>query len=153
MNQWVGIINRTEARIFNAEDMSKIYTLKNSAGKQKNREFTTDKPGVARNRSLSKSSTHSLTGEKSPHNEAAKAFARKISEYLRKRHGEGRFASLLLIAEPRMQGWVRKELDPKIKKLAKWKSKDLAKASDQEIKILILGKEAVWPRAKPRSNS
>lgn len=144
--KWIAIVNRTEARIFNAEDMRKIYTLRNPLGREKNRSFTADKPGLGRNRSLSKGSIHNLTGEKSPHNEAAKKFAHKLNIYLRKRFHEHRFDTLLLSAEPRMQGWIKSGMQENLKKRSEWKPKDLAKLSDHELKALFLGKEAVWPR-------
>lgn len=152
--RWIAIVSRTEARIFDAEDMRKIYTLKNNLGREKNRAFTTDKPGLGRNRSLSKGSIHNLTGEKSPHNEAAKKFAHKLNAYLKKRFTEHRFDTLLLSAEPRMQGWVKSEMEESLKKRAEWRPKDLAKLSDYDLKVLFLGKEAVWPRkVTSQSNS
>jgi protein required for attachment to host cells len=95
-----------------------------------------------------------MTGEKSPHDEAAKVFAHKICEYLHKRHLEGKFTSLEMVAEPRMHGWVKECMGKDLLVLSHWTSKDLGKLSDHEVKILFLGKEAVWPHARSsQSNS
>ena len=138
MTKWIAIVNRTEARIFDAQDMRKIYTLKNGAGREKNRAFTTGRPGFGRNRSLAKGSTHGLTGEKSPHDEVAKKFALKLNAYLQRRFLENQFESLLLSAEPRMQGWLKGGMEKTLKNRSEWKRKDLANLSDHEIKKLFL---------------
>lgn len=152
--KWIAIVNRSEARIYNSEDMTKIYTLKNNLGRLKNRDFMTDKPGSDRNRSHSKASTHSLDGEKSPHDEAAKKFAKKISLYLKKRFEEHLFQELLVSAEPRMLGLVKSSMEKSLTPHVEWQRKDLVKLSDHEIKILFLGKESTWQTAiVPQSNS
>lgn len=154
LSKWIVVINRVEARVYDSKDMRKLYVLTNSLGREKNRAFTTNRPFLGRNRSLSKSLTHNLDDEKSPHDEAAKKFAKKICLYLKKRFDEHRFGELLLVAEPRMHGWVEQSLDKKIADRSTWKASDLGHLSDHEMKIRFLGKEAVWPRAVPsQSNS
>lgn len=143
--KWIVIINRVEARVFDAEGMLRINVLQNAAGREKNRAFTTDKPFTGRSSGLSKSLTHSV-GESSPHDEVAKRFAKKIGNYLKKRFDEHLFESVVLVAEPRMHGWVNSALDDQLKKLATWESGDLGKLSDHELKIHFLGKESAWPR-------
>ncbi len=62
--------------------------------------------------------------------------------------------NLLLSAEPRMQGWVKSGIEDNLKNQSEWKPKDVAKLSDHELKVLFLGKEAVWPHPAPsQSNS
>lgn len=133
--QWVAVISRTSARFYNAENMEQIVSLRNSAAREKNRAFTTSKPGVARNRSLAKGSLHRLDGNKSPHDDAAKRFAKKIGEYLRIRFLERRFDGLLITAEPRMLGWVKSEMPKPLLGHTQWRHEDLDHLSNQELKI------------------
>jgi protein required for attachment to host cells len=154
MKKWIVIINRSEARVFNSENMRKLYTLRNPLGREKNRAFTTGRPCLDRGPGLTKDGIHSMTGEKVPHDEAAKDFARKVNAYLYRRFLEHRFEAIELVAEPRMHGWINDAMDEKLKAKTEWKTKDLGKLSDQELKILFLGKKAVWPRAlSSQSNS
>lgn len=139
-NQWVAVISRTSARFYNAESMQQIVSLRNLAAREKNRAFTTAKPGVARNRSLAKGSLHRLDGNKSPHDDAAKKFAKKIGEYLRKRFLEHRFDGLLITAEPRMLGWVKSEMPKPLLNRTEWHHEDLNHLSNQELKIRFRSK-------------
>lgn len=140
---WIAIITRGEARIFNAESLAKIVALKSSVGREKNRAFTSDKPGLARNRSLSKGSTHALSGEKNPHDDAAKTFALKINEYLKKRFHERRFDEVIICAEPRMQGWIKSGMGKRLMSHSRFKPLDLGNLSDHEIKKRFAVEEAV----------
>lgn len=146
MAKWVAIVNRVEARIFDAEDMRRLYVLTNNIGREKNRAFTSGRPGVGRNRTGSKSSTHNMTGEKSPHDDAAIQFSRKVNLYLARRFNEHKFDHVIIAAEPRMMGWLREGLDKNLEGRSEWRPKDLGKLSDHELRVLFLGKEAVWPR-------
>ncbi len=141
--KWIAIVNRVEARIYNAFDMKKLHTLKNSLGREKNRAFTTDKPGVGRGRTGSRSSTHAMTGEKKPHDDAAIQFARKINLFLQRSHARNKFGALLLTAEPRMKGWIKKGMDKMVEDSCKWQSKDLGHLSDHEVKKIFGKKKAV----------
>lgn len=153
-SKWIAIVNRTEVRVYEAKEMRKIYTLTNNMGQEKNKSFTTDKPGVGRNRSLSKSSTHNLDGEKCPYDDAAKKFAHKINEFFRKRYEEHRFEKLLISAEDRMLGWVKGAMRTPLSNHVEWQHKDLVKFSDHELKELFLDREENWKQAQPpQSNS
>jgi protein required for attachment to host cells len=144
--KWIAVVNRVEARIYNAANMRRMRTLSNVLGREKNRAFTTDKPGSDRNRVKAKSSIHGLTGEKRPHDDIAKQFAHRVNELLSKDFNQHRFSELLVVAEPRMMGWLKSAMDKNLKGIAEWKSKDLGKVSDHALKVLMLGKEKVWPR-------
>lgn len=150
---WIVVVNRVEARIFDGRTMQRLHRLVNNLGREKNRAFTTDRPGVGRNRMAARGSIHNLTGEKKPHDEAALQFTRRLSLFLRRRLGNKSFEKLTVVAEPRMQGWLKKSLDKNVLDVCSWKSKDLGHNSDHELKILFLGKEAVWTgTTAPRSS-
>lgn len=135
MKKWIIVANRTQARIFNAEGMLRIAQLKNSLGREKNRVFTSAKPGMDRNRSHSRASTHALNGEKNPHDLVAADFARKLSHFLKDRYEEHHFESFLLSAEPRMLGWIKEEMNNELKKHGEWEHHDLANLTDHELRI------------------
>lgn len=139
---WLIVVDRTEARIYDAKNMRRLGTLKNPLGREKNRAFTTSRPGLDRNRSLTKSSTHKLTGEKSPHDDAAKKFAREVSAYLYKNFSKQKFANLTVASEPRMQGWIKGHMKRRLADHTEWNPKDLIKLNDHELKILFLGGNA-----------
>lgn len=143
--EWVVVVNRVEARVFLADSMERIHRLSNSLGREKNRKFTTDKPGVGRGRLGRPSTTHNLTGEKHPHDEAAIQFARRLGLFLKRRLDEKKFAKVKIVAEPRMAGWLRSVFDKNLLSRCEWNRKDLGKTSDHGLKILFLGKESVWP--------
>lgn len=147
--KWIAIVNRIEARIFDGETMTLVHRLSNNLGREKNRAFTTGRPGVGRNRTAAKASTHNLTGEKNPHAEAAMQFARKVNLFLSKRLGEKAYETLLVSAEPRMKGWIKTKMPKAVSARCEWNSKDLNKLSDHDLKVLFLGKGAVWPAASP----
>ncbi len=133
--RWIAIISRTDARVFDANDMRKVISMKNGLGREKNRAFTTGKPGVSRSRSLTRNSTHAMDGKKNPHDDAAKAFAKKINEYLKKRFHERRFDELIVSAEPRMQGWVKAGMQKTLLSHTRWRYADLGKLDDHELKL------------------
>lgn len=117
--RWIAIVNRTEARIFSEKPFKRIGQLKNLLGRAKNREMTTDRPRPA--------------GEKSPHEDAAVMFAKRLSEYFRKAHATNRFDALTIVAEPKMLGRVKSELHKTIKNCTEWIAKDFGHTSNVEI--------------------
>ncbi len=137
MKQWVVILNRVQARIFDASDFSLIDTLVNELGRERNRVMATGKPGVSRGKFASNKMIHNLTREKNPHEEAALAFAKEVAEYLDKNLNLNRFSHVHLVAEPKMLGRVKKNLSKKILDLAEFQSKDLAHLSAHELRSVI----------------
>lgn len=135
--KWIVLVTRTEARMFSEKTFRPLAELKNDLGREKNRVMTTEKPGMARNNLGTPFSTHSLTGEKDPHEAVALAFAKKVSGFLDKQWKLGHFDDLLLIAEPRMAGRLRNEMDAKLMDRAQWLTKDLGKVAVHELPKII----------------
>lgn len=131
--KWIVTVDRAEARIFKAKPFVRIQTLKNDLGREKSKAMTTDKPGMARSRLAQPSSTHALTGEKNPHEEAAVQFARRLARFLEHEGKAGRFDKLLVVSEPKMMGRIRKTLKKDIIDNCEWLKKDLAHFTDHEI--------------------
>ena len=136
-NNWIVVANRVEARIFKQRDMRLLHKLTNSLGREKNRAFTTDKPGWGRNRLASPASTHNLTGNKNPHDDAAIDFARRLGRFLEKKLAANTFNGLLITAEPRMMGWMKRHMDQRLLKHCEFLGKDLGRLSVHELKLFF----------------
>ena len=131
--KWLVIADRTKARIYKQKPFTMIDTLENSLGREKNRAMTTGKPGLSRSKFSQPSSTHSLTGEKSPHEDAAMQFARSLCRFLERRNAEHKFSELLIAAEPKMARSIRSSMEKHLTEKVHWMKKDFAHLSDFQI--------------------
>lgn len=137
MKKWIAVVTRVEARIFESKDFSLVTKLKNPLGHEKNRAMNSGKPGVGRSKFSGSMAIHNMTGEKSPHEDAAIAFGKRIGEYLNKQMDLNRFSDLLLVAEPKMLGRVKAHMDKKVMAHTECSAKDLGKLSAHELKKAI----------------
>ena len=135
--RWIAVVNRSEARIFTEKPFKRVGQLNNLLGRLKNREMTTNRPNLGRSNYGGPKGTHRTDGEKSPHEDAAVMFAKRVSEYLRKAHAMNRFDTLTVVAEPKMLGRVKTEFHKTIKSCTDWVAKDFAHASNFEIPKLL----------------
>ena len=133
MNKWIVIANRISARIYCEKPFQHIITLKNPLGKERNRELRYDQPGFSHAKFGGPSSTHSLTGEKDPHEYATVEFAKEIRNYLKKESTQNNFDSLLIVAEPKMMGRMRNQLPKELISKCEWISKDLGHVPEGEL--------------------
>lgn len=150
--QWIVVATRTGARVFSARQFSLVAEMNNDLGREKNRAFTTAKPVSGRNRTASRASTHRMTGEKTPHDDVAKAFAKDIKSYLTMQMNLHRFDEVLIAAEPRMMGWLKGQMSEKLKARVDWLPKDLGRLSTHEVKRFLSEGGYGWP-AKLTSRS
>lgn len=139
MTKWIAVVTRTGARVFSEKNFRLIVEMKNPLGKEKNKAMTTGKPGVGRTK-FKGGSPFGMTGEKNPHEDAAIAFARNVSEYLRKRLDEQRYDQVVIAAEPKMMGRIRGCLDESVQERAEWLRKDLGPLTAHEIKRFLKAK-------------
>jgi protein required for attachment to host cells len=135
--KWIAVVTRTEARVFSAEDFRLIAKLTNQLGREKNRAMTNARPGLGHGKFARGSGFYSLTGEKNPHEDAAIAFAKRVSEYLRKQMTLHRFDKLILAAEPKMMGRVKAEMNKDLAAHTEWKAKDFGKLKPHELRKVI----------------
>ena len=133
MKKWIVIANRISTRIYSEKSFQHIITMKNPMGKERNRSLKYDQPGMSQAKFSGASSTHSLTGEKNPHEDAAVDFAREIRNYLKKESDQNNFDKLLIVAEPKMMGRIREHLPKRIMEHCEWVSKDLGHVSEAEL--------------------
>ncbi len=133
-NRWIAVITRVDAKIFRERPFRRVTELHNELGRAKNREMTPGKPGIDRSRFASFKGVHAKTRDKNPHEDAAIAFAKRIAEYLRKAKATARFEEILLVAEPKMLGRVKKELDKSVLAVCDSVKRDLGHLSVTEIR-------------------
>jgi protein required for attachment to host cells len=131
--KWVVVVNRTEAKIFSEKSFRLIAELTNELGREKNRALTEDKPGLSRSRLGSRSSVYSLTGEKNPHEDVAVAFSKKVDAFLKKQLDLHRFDELVVVAEPKMMGRLKQNLDKKLQPITHWHARDLSKVRAMDL--------------------
>lgn len=132
--EWIAIVNRVEARIFDAQNMRKLHTMINRLGREKNKAFTTGKPGMGRSRFSSANGIHAMSGEKKPHDDAAIQFSRRVNQYLYKMWCGQKFEKIMISAEPKMLGWLKKGMDKGVGRHCQWKDKDLLKVNESTLK-------------------
>lgn len=133
MRRWIVIANRIDARIFRKHPFSLLHEIRDELGREKNRAMTTDKPGSGRGPLSQASSTHSYGSEKSPHDDAAVQFARRLCHFLKHKKDFQTFDQLEVYAEPRMMGFIRERMDKNLKTCTEWLPKDFGSFSNHEV--------------------
>lgn len=139
---WTVIANRIKAKYFEpykspqnrpAKALKLIEELSNPLGRERNKALKHSQPGQGRfSPSTRASRPYQMSGEKSPHEDAAKAFAKLICRDLEKKHYDKTFDSLVMVAEPHFLGLLKKNMKKALKKaVVQWVAKDLPKVSDK----------------------
>ena len=131
--KWIVVANRTQAKIFKENPFVLLKTLENPLGREKNLALRTDKPGSGKSQYSKSAGIHSMTGEKDPHEEAAIQFARELSRYLEHQGEQHRFDELVVAAEPKMMGRIRKTMALHLSETVQWIQKDFGHLSDYQI--------------------
>jgi protein required for attachment to host cells len=135
--KWIAVVNRIEGKIFSEKSFQLLAHLKNELGRAKNRELTDGKPGQAGGKFAGSSGVHNLTGEKNPHEEAAVQFAKRMTRFFEEQLNLHRFDDLLLIAEPKMLGRLKIEMNTPLANRTKCLAKDLGKVNPVDLKKII----------------
>lgn len=139
--QWVVLANRTGAQIYKllpGADAKLVKSLDFPEGKLRNRDLSPDRP--VRSFARSKGSTSRSASEKGTkgHEIVGDVFARKIAEAMDKGRVSEAYDELILVAEPKFLGVIRKALPEAVEdKIAKVVRKDLAKLSEAKIKAWL----------------
>lgn len=139
--QWFVVVSRKAAKVFEVdpaqETLGYIKSIQNPLGREKNKSMSTDKPGVSRGK-LMRGSPHNLATEKSPHEDAAIEFARKLSHQLKAYGHDHVFTHLTIAAEPHMMGLIKKAMQhDKVKFEVNWVKKDLEKMSTSRLESVL----------------
>ena len=136
-DKWIAVVTRIDARIFSGDDFRLISKLSNPLGRERNRAMRDGKPGLAPSKFNGTFGSHGLTAEKNPHEDAAIAFAKRVSSYLRKQMNLHRFDKLILAAEPKMLGRMKTEMNKDLAAHTEWRGKDFGKLNAHELRKAI----------------
>lgn len=140
--EWIVVIGRAGARIFERESIEKPVSMHKEfeyeLGRTRNREMQKDRPGKDYFRVKSGAIPHSMTREKNPHNDAAVQFMREIADYLENNKSKKRYKTVTIVAGPKVAGILKKQLSKETEKLvSKWMQKNLSKKTEAEIQKLF----------------
>lgn len=109
---WILIAHRGGARLFENRGPGKgldlLQNLDNPAGKLKNHEIDSDRPGRTFDRRGH--GRHAYSTEQDPAMHIAEHFAKQLTAMLEEGRQEQRFNRLVLVAEPRFLGLLRDRL-------------------------------------------
>lgn len=136
------VVNRKSAKVFEVsykpDSLTWVKTLRNPLGTTKNKLMTTDKPGFSRGKFAKIKSPHALTGKTTPHEETARTFAKKISQFVKAQKLEKTKSLFTIAAEPHMLGLVKKAMEQDhLKAPIKWLNKDLEKMTTNRLENLL----------------
>jgi protein required for attachment to host cells len=111
MSTWIVVGHRAGARIVahTRSGLELVDTIEHAAGRLKDSEMGSDRPGRAFSSAGPGRSAHSP--HESARDHAAQGFANQLAETLRAARNEHRFDRLVLVAEPRFLGMLRASLD------------------------------------------
>lgn len=111
---WIMVAHRSGARLFENRGPTKgldlLDALEHPAGKLKNREIESDKPGRSFDRRGSGRHAYAKEHEATEH--VAEQFARQLSDILEQGRNHQKYQRLVLVAEPRFLGMLRGALSP-----------------------------------------
>lgn len=110
-NTWIVVGHRAGARIFlhTRTGFHLVAEMHNEAGRLKEGEINSDRPGRAYDRTGG--GRHAMSTEESAHDHVAGVFAHELAERLRAGRNEHLYGRLVLVAEPRFLGMLRAALD------------------------------------------
>lgn len=108
---WILIAHRSGARLFEhrgpAKGMHLLQNVDHPAGKLKNQDIDTDKPGRHVD---SRNNRHGYGHDQEPTQHIAEQFAKQLAELLEEGRIQQRYSRLVLVAEPRFLGLLRAAL-------------------------------------------
>ncbi|MGE4133796.1 MAG: host attachment protein [Bdellovibrionales bacterium] len=113
MMEWILVASRPEARFFKRIRQNEIKyqsIIRNPDGREKERSFRTDRPGVTKARQRSSQSPHKLVPHISHVEKDAQQFAQRIAKQVQKKWLDQKMDRLTLMAEPGFGGLIRKEI-------------------------------------------
>ena len=132
---WILIANRSHARVVESTRGKPFVTahdIPHAEGRLKDREIDADRPGRAYDRQGG--GRHAMSAEVAPTEKVAERFAKRLAQVLEDGRTKGRYARLVLVAEPAFLGEVRAKLNPQTaKSVSAALDKDLVTVPDREL--------------------
>lgn len=114
MSTWILSASRKEATVYGhggrGQELVPIKHIEHPAGRLRDRDLNADRGGRAFD--SHGQGRHALTSEELPHERVAASFARELAAELERGRVAGEYTQVILVAEPRMLGWLREALTP-----------------------------------------
>jgi len=137
MSSWILVADSAHARLFNAETakstLNEIKTMLHPESREHEQKLTSDLPG--RQAGGATFSHHSVAGKTEPKDYEAVDFARDICRYLEAAYNTQKFSQLIVVAEPKFLGHLRKEMSSNVAKLVTLEiDKDIVKQDVDSIR-------------------
>lgn len=137
MNVRIVVADEREAQFFDAVTLTSLTgrgTLVNEAGRMKDGELESDRPGSRSAGPSGAGHRHGVTGEKSTVQHELTLFAKEVAKRIDADRVKNEFDKLVLVAGPKMLGLLRQSLPtPSQSLLAAEVSKDLTHQSQAAI--------------------
>lgn len=135
---WVAICSQATMRVFEKRGqqatLQALKTLENEAVNLKERDITRHRPGMVPEGGKTGVSRHVLGTGTDPHDLIVQGFARRIAQDLEDARRHRSFTELVIVAEPKFLGRIKRELPVDTRRLVShWISKDLAKETIENI--------------------
>ncbi len=112
---WILVAHDAGARFFESlgrgEELELIEEIEHSAGRARDSEMASDRPGRAFQRNIGDHRRSSMGQSESPHDRAVSDFARALAAKLGDGRVGNRYTRLVLVAPPRFLGLLRSSLD------------------------------------------
>jgi protein required for attachment to host cells len=143
---WILVGDASRARIFEipgpGRPMREVRDFFNPEGRTQNRGLATDAYGRFRGKG-EQSEGHSAPEGTSPAEHDQEMFAVELTDYLHNARAQDLFATLHLIAPPKLLGMLRRHLDAPTRKLVGREiDKDLSRSGLSEIEDYVRGNPA-----------
>lgn len=151
--KWIVVANRVEAVIYSDARVKLVFIkrLSNPKGKLAEGMLDSDKPGRGFSSAGNGTIHHSLDRTFTHHEQAAKTFARQISNFLETSKREKLFSELVLVAEPHFLGLLRSEFsEPLCALVNEEMNRELLRGSDDDF-LRWIAKKSKQMKDKERS--
>lgn len=135
---WIVAADHTRGRVFSMKNMSfeEVHTFTHPEARVQTQVLESDRAGRAYE-SVG-GARHALAPDVDSDEHERAAFAREISTYVEHARQRQQFEKLILIAEPKMLGSLRKELSGETMKLVERElAKNITQQSEQEIRRYV----------------
>jgi len=133
---WILVADRSQARLFQRnkpqDGIHLIQKLDHPEGRMKEREINSDRPGRAFHSADIQRSGYSP--DLSATDQVGKSFAQSLAALLDQGRNQSRYERIVLVAAPRMLGWIRDSLSDLTQALVieSW-DKDLSYLSEDQV--------------------
>ncbi|MCG6976938.1 MAG: host attachment protein [Acidiferrobacterales bacterium] len=139
---WILVANRGGARLFEntgpGKGMTLLRDIAHSEGHLKDQDFNADKPG--RSFDSKGEGRHAMGKSESPKEHEIDRFAKELAHMCDKGRTSNEFTRLILVAEDRLLGLLKNELDHNTAKLVTdTVHKDLAHVADADVPATLEG--------------